>query len=80
MIQYKGKTFAVGEKYAQVLYDYDGGGNPKRLVIKKGDVISVLKEYDGGWALGRLDVYEGLFPLNYTRPVTGQQPPLPARD
>eukprot|EP01087_Luapelamoeba_hula_P009787 TRINITY_DN2557_c0_g1_i2.p1 TRINITY_DN2557_c0_g1~~TRINITY_DN2557_c0_g1_i2.p1 ORF type:complete len:408 (+),score=83.59 TRINITY_DN2557_c0_g1_i2:322-1545(+) len=70
-------------KQVTVLYDYDGGGNPKRLVIKKGDIITVLKEYDAGWALGRLDGAEGLFPMNYTK-VLAQTimnlPALPPRD
>lgn len=50
------------------MYDYDGSGDPKKLKIYRGGVITVLKEYSG-WGLGVLDGKQGLYPLNYVKPI-----------
>jgi len=59
------------EQYKQVvvLYDYNGDGDPQRLVLVKGATIHVIKEYDG-WAYGTTeDGQVGLYPMNYTQPL-----------
>lgn len=52
----------------RALYDY----NPQdldELALKEGDVIEVMKKYDGGWWHGRLKGKTGLFPSNYVEKV-----------
>ena len=51
-----------------VMYDFDGGGDPKKLRIQRGAVITVLKEYSG-WGMGELNGKQGLYPLNYVKPI-----------
>ncbi|ELR21237.1 myosin1, putative [Acanthamoeba castellanii str. Neff] len=56
-------------KQVEVVYDYDGGGDAQRLVLVKGAIITVIKEYEG-WAYGSTDDGQvGLYPINYTRPI-----------
>ncbi|KAK2589111.1 hypothetical protein KPH14_001937 [Odynerus spinipes] len=52
----------------RALYDY----NPQdldELALKEGDVIEVIKEYEGGWWHGRVKGKTGLFPSNYVEKV-----------
>lgn len=47
--------------YAYAAKDID------ELTFKDGDIIEVVKEYEGGWWLGRFQGKEGLLPFNYVQ-------------
>ncbi len=42
----------------------------KELSLREGDIVTVLAEDDSGWWKGQLNKDIGLFPSNFTRPVS----------
>ncbi|XP_047117014.1 unconventional myosin-Ie-like [Schistocerca piceifrons] len=60
----KPKPPAKPKKQVKAMYDYSAQ-DLDELSFQEGDIIEVIKEFDGGWWLGRLGELQGLFPANY---------------
>lgn len=72
--QYQDQTendegFVASFKTVQALYDYEPT-NEQELLIRAGDMISVLQECDDGWWEGELaDGTRGFFPSNFVQVI-----------
>ncbi|KAI9276094.1 hypothetical protein BY458DRAFT_136729 [Sporodiniella umbellata] len=61
----------------KALYDF-AATSEDELSFKTNDIVQVIEEVDEGWWLGELNGKRGIFPVNYTEPIT-QGPPVPSR-
>lgn len=52
-----------------VIYDYSAS-NHDELDLREDQIVYVVKKNDDGWYEGVLDGVTGLFPGNYTEPVS----------
>lgn len=59
----------------KVEYDYDAE-LPDELTIRTGEIISDVKQMDGGWWEGSLRGKKGLFPDNFVK-VRQTKPHIP---
>ncbi|KAJ1937466.1 hypothetical protein FBU59_004741, partial [Linderina macrospora] len=55
------------KRMARVLEDFEGT-EADDLTLKTGDVVEILKEYDG-WYYGKLNGETGMFPGNYVEDI-----------
>ncbi|KAJ3374482.1 hypothetical protein GGF31_007260 [Allomyces arbusculus] len=68
---------ADGRRLVRVTFDFDGESD-QELTLRRGQVITVLDEIDSGWWIGECNGARGMFPANYTEPITDTPAPAAA--
>ncbi|VDO34411.1 unnamed protein product [Brugia timori] len=65
--------------YARAKHAFKGRNNDE-LSFRKGDVITVTQQLEGGWWEGTLHSYTGWFPANYVNIISESERFLPSRN
>ena len=58
---------AMVPKTATAMYDYDSGGKPGRLSLRKGDTVVVTEQKSTDWWVGTVGGQSGMFPAQYAK-------------
>ncbi|KAJ3356566.1 hypothetical protein GGF32_001459 [Allomyces javanicus] len=64
-------------RLVRVTFDFDGESD-QELTLRRGQVVAVLDEIDSGWWIGECNGARGMFPANYTEPITDTPAPAAA--
>ncbi|KNE54147.1 hypothetical protein AMAG_00145 [Allomyces macrogynus ATCC 38327] len=72
----RGGAAADGRRLVRVTFDFDGESD-QELTLRRGQVVAVLDEIDSGWWIGECNGARGMFPANYTEPITDNPAPAP---
>jgi hypothetical protein len=61
--------FTGASEKVRAKFNFDATSD-KQLSLKAGDIISVVEKHASGWFKGECNGAVGLFPSNYTEPLT----------
>jgi hypothetical protein len=57
-------------EHVEAICDYQSS-SPLELTLQRGDKIMILNKNPNGWWLGKSERGQGIFPYNFTSPITG---------